>query len=81
MSDLGKIVNAQPAGKIAAAMGERGLNPVRFRFQFEEGGVLRLAAGAAMVQHKPTRDSARRFQAEILFDQSKRKIDAGSHAG
>jgi hypothetical protein len=37
--------------------------------------------GAAMVQHEPARNSARRFQAEILFDQSKRKIDAGGHAG
>jgi hypothetical protein len=65
MRGLGKIVHAQPAGKIAPGIGEHGLNPVRFRFQFEEGGELRLAAGAAMVQHKPTRNSARRFQAAM----------------
>ena len=80
MRDLGKIVHAQPAGKITPGIVEHGLNPVRFRFQLEEGGELRLAAGAAMVQHKPTSNSARRFRAKILFDQSKRKIDAGGHA-
>jgi hypothetical protein len=62
-------------------MGEHGLNPVRFRFEFEEGGELRLPAGAAMVQHKPTSNSARRCQAEIHFDHSGHKIDAGGHAG
>src|SRR5580692_9502095 len=51
MRDLGKIVHAQPSGKIAPGIGEYGLNPVRLRFQFEEGGELRLAAGAAIVQH------------------------------
>lgn len=55
MRDLGKVVHAQPAGKIAPSMREHGLNTVRFRFQFEKGGELRLAAGAAMVQHKPAR--------------------------
>ena len=76
MRDLGKIVHAQPAGKIAPSMREHGLNTVRFRFQFEKGGELRLAAGTAMVQHKPARNSARRFEAEILFDQSMKWVMA-----
>jgi hypothetical protein len=36
MRDLGQIVHAQPAGKIAPGIGEHGLSAVRFRFQFEE---------------------------------------------
>jgi hypothetical protein len=47
MRDLGKIVHAQPAGKIAPSMREHGLNTVRFRFQFEKGGELHMLMGEA----------------------------------
>ena len=81
MRDVSKIAHTQPGGKIAPGIGEHALNTIRLRFEFEEGGELRLAAGAAVVQHQPARNGTRRFQAEILFDQGKREIDAGGHAG
>src|SRR5580704_7163675 len=81
MRDLGKILYAQPTGKMAPSIGKYGLNTVGFRFEFEEGGELRLTAGTTMVEHKLACDNARRFEAEVLLDQRKREVDAGSHAG
>jgi phytanoyl-CoA hydroxylase len=55
MRDVGKIADAQSGGKIAPSIGEDVLNTIRFRFEFEKGGELRLAASAAVIQHKPAR--------------------------
>ena len=76
MRRVRKLLNRQLRVEIALRIGQCVLDTVGFGLQLQQGRELRLAAGAAMVQHKPARNSARRFEAEILFDQSMKWVMA-----
>ena len=62
-------------------VGQRALDAVGLGIQFEQRRMLRLPAGAAMVNDERLRDAARQVRAEILLDHGQRQVDAGGHAG
>ena len=62
-------------------MGQRTLDAIGLGLQFEQRRILRLAAGAAMIDDQLLRHHPRDVRALILLDHGQGKIDAGGHAG
>ena len=62
-------------------IGERPLDPIRLGLELEQGRMLRLAAGAAMVEHQLLRHPPCQIAAQILLDHPERQVDAGAHPG
>jgi hypothetical protein len=79
--NVGKMFHAQAPGQMSPGMGQRCLQPVRLRLQVEQGGELRMAASAAMVENEALGHYARSVQAEILRDKGKCEINPGGHTG
>src|SRR5262245_60387197 len=78
---LGEIVDRQPRVEMLTRPGEQRSEAAGWRLQFEQGGELRLAAAAAVVEHELPRSLLHDLVAVILRHHRKCEIDAGGDAG
>ena len=79
--DVGQLLDGQRPIEMTFGIGQRRLDPIRFRLQFQQRRMLRLAAGAAVLNDHGFGDRSRNLVAEIALYQGKRQIDCGGHAG
>ena len=70
----GESLDRKRLRKMVAREGQRAADAVRFRFQFQQGGKLRLSSGAAMVHDQLAGHRARHVDAQILLDQGERQV-------
>ena len=76
-----KLFDGQRRLQVLLGVVEGILYAVGLRLQFEQGGVLRLPAGAPVIQDEFLRHRPRHGRAQILLDHREREIDARRHAG
>ena len=71
-----QILHRQLGGEIAFGVGQRALDTIRFRLQFQQRRKLRLATGAAVIDHELFGHGAGDVSAKILLDQRQCEVDA-----
>ena len=78
---LRELFNGQGLSKVLSGKGERVLDAVGFRVEPKHRRVLRLSAGASMMNDHHLGGRAGDIPAQVPFYKTKRHVDAGGHPG
>ena len=80
VSGVGEVRDGNRLVQIVSRVGERQLDAIRFRRQFEQVGELRLPAAAAMVDNELARHGLGEVRPKIVLDERQTEVDSGGHA-
>ena len=78
---VSELLHRQRLSKVLSGKGERVLDAVGFRVEFEHRRVLRLSAGASMMNEHHLGGRPGDIPAQVPFDKTKRHVNAGGHPG